>query len=79
MWVALHAVQYGLAISGLNGIRSVVVCTAEQPRGGGWLSPCVQMTVSRRCKHEESGGEALVLKRSPLAGPLFFACSTIQY
>ncbi|ORY33758.1 putative vacuolar membrane protein [Naematelia encephala] len=50
IWAALHTTQYGMAITGLNGISDAVTCSADSGHIGihsvasGWLKPCVKMT-----------------------------------
>lgn len=49
IWAALHTTQYGLAITGLNGIQDAVTCsipTNREPTKSGWLRPCIAMSVS---------------------------------
>ncbi|ORX36061.1 putative vacuolar membrane protein [Kockovaella imperatae] len=49
-WAVSHALQYGLAITGLNGISDAVTC-ADKPAGyiptKGWVTPCVPMDSTR--------------------------------
>ena len=54
IWAALHTTQYGLAITGLNGISEALTCASVPVRDDlvapfnvGWLKPCVPMSVSR--------------------------------
>ena len=48
-WAALHVLQFGLAISGLNGVQDAVTCGGV-PGGAElsdhWLTDCVPMSVS---------------------------------
>lgn len=47
-WAALHAFQYGYAISSLNGIQAPLTCGGALPGTEGFkpgLKPCVDMTV----------------------------------
>lgn len=49
IWAALHTTQYGLAITGLNGIQDAVTCSIPTYRPverTGWLRPCILMSVS---------------------------------
>jgi len=49
IWAALHTTQYGLAITGLNGIQDAVTCSIPTYRPHertGWLRPCIPMSVS---------------------------------
>lgn len=49
IWAALHTTQYGLAITGLNGIQDAVTCSIPnyaEPEQAGWLKPCIGMSVS---------------------------------
>jgi hypothetical protein len=49
IWAALHTTQYGLAITGLNGIQDAVTCSIPNYRPverTGWLRPCIPMSVS---------------------------------
>lgn len=47
LWAALHVLQYGLAISGLNGIQDAVTC-ADRPASSNALripgKDCIPMT-----------------------------------
>ncbi|KAL7419433.1 Bifunctional purine biosynthesis protein PurH [Cryptotrichosporon argae] len=48
-WTALHTLQYGLAISGLNGIQLPMTCGNASAVGthsvaASWLKPCVTMS-----------------------------------
>ena len=49
LWAVSHALQYGIAITGLNGISEAVTC-ADRPEAqtpdSGWITPCVPMQVS---------------------------------
>ena len=49
LWAVSHALQYGIAITGLNGISDAVTC-ADRPQGllakPSWITPCVPMQVS---------------------------------
>ncbi|ORY24486.1 putative vacuolar membrane protein [Naematelia encephala] len=50
VWAALHTTQYGMAITGLNGISDAMTCSVDSKQIGihsvsaGWLKPCVYMT-----------------------------------
>ena len=53
VWAALHITQFGLAISGLNGVQDAVTCSTPSDHIGAhslapssWLKPRVAMTVS---------------------------------
>ena len=55
IWAALHTTQYGLAITGLNGIQDAVTCsipTYREPERTGWLRPCIPMSVSYLVRQE---------------------------
>ena len=47
VWAATHAMQYGMAITSLNGIQDAVSCNLDhRPVDGGPLKPCIAMSVS---------------------------------
>lgn len=54
-WAALHTLQFGFAIGGLNGIQAVMTCggalATPTPLFSWYLLPCVPMSVSPPSLH----------------------------